>query len=635
MEVSGILKPGSDENGIKKLLRSLSLAVTALCMCAAYFSAAALILTGVGYAGAYTRSAAISDYTGTPAFKEASLKTLDALYLAVTAEEAAPPELPSGSVWFAFSLAANRVLCSDGKISDVPGFEEGYLNGEGMRYVCRVSGGTFTVENRAAGTKTEYAFSESAALFGGETRRYDDCVLIFALPDVPMGFTGFRLAKWELFALKNGPLYAFVLAGVLMVSLAVLASGGARRRRIERFAASGVMWMYFEFKLAALAAAAWYTASASALMPLLARILLIDLPLLGLLGCNARYYPKTFFRQSLCRDVAAAVRGFYDSLLPVLPMQVKLKKRLSTLAIFGFAVPIALFFLTDLLIGADGLRLVLPFYIFYLAGAVYLFARHYVELCNGVSDLIRGSAMLPLGAAVPDFGFEEGDDLYPLARNLSESDKSAAAAADRMFLQTNKKLAELKTAAGELRDMISVLEITVKSSEDDPELAAQVRSIADRAENFTKILAAEAPLSPPVLKRCDLLTILDEVVNEHLPELSAARLSIRARLPQPPAYITADPSQIRAMLGIIFDNLAKYSLSGSRVELSVRLDSEQWIFEMTNTVNTAGSPADVKLMPSSTGLIRAREYVELNGGTFSREMSGEFFRVSFTLPAAH
>jgi len=622
---------------VKKILRSILIIIVILCLAAAYFSAAGLSVLGVGYLSAYNGEGHPSDYTDTSAFKEATLDTLDRLYLSVTTDTPGLPGLDGGIVYFAFGLASNRVVCSDSSITDIPTFEETYLNGSNMEYVCRVSGGVYTTLSYASGAaeSEKFGFADSAEFLGGEIRRYDDCVIIFALPKVGASFSGFGLSRFELAVLSEAPMYIMTLFGILLVSLAIVIMSGSVRRRIERKIGAMVVWTWFEFKLALLGLAVWFTLSADGLIPMLVRGLVTGIPLLYCLGCNARYYPSSFFRKSFFADLVGSVKAFADSLLPVLPLQIKLRHRIAMLVIFGFAVPIGVFFLADALIGAEGIRLILPFYVFYLAVAVYIFVRHYIRLCNGVSDLIRGSSMIALGAAVPEFGFEEDDDLYPLAQNLTQTDRAAAASADRMFLQTNKKLSELKSASTELRDMISVLEITIRSADAGPELAAQIRNISDRADSLTRILDAEAPLTAPVLKRCDLLGILDEVVNAHLPELSAARLSIRAKLPSPPAYITADPSHIHAMLSIIFDNLAKYTLSGSRVELSLSLENGHWVFEMVNTVAQSSSSVDAKLLPSSTGLIRAREYVELNGGRLERTMDGEHFKVSFSLPAAH
>ena len=96
--------------------------------------------------------------------------------------------------------------------------------------------------------------------------------------------------------------------------------------------------------------------------------------------------------------------------------------RAVRLALFGLALPLLLFFAADLVLGSGAVRLMIPFYLFYFAVLFALFYKKYAELVNGLSELERLSALLPLGERIPDSGLDESDPLYPLAKNINAID---------------------------------------------------------------------------------------------------------------------------------------------------------------------------------------------------------------------
>ncbi len=140
-------------------------------------------------------------------------------------------------------------------------------------------------------------------------------------------------------------------------------------------------------------------------------------------------------------------------------------------------------------------------------------------------------------------------------------------------------------------------------------------------------------LNAPVLKRMDLLAAMDEVLNAKIAEFSAARLRIRSRLPDPPAYITADYAHIRAALDILFTNTSLYAQAGTEVEITLEKDGQNWVY----TVENEESPyayAGAAGAALAARLNMAREYVSLNGGTLAQESDNGRNTVIMRLPAA-
>lgn len=619
----------------RKTGRGLLTSVVLIFMLLTYAAGAAVVFFGFGYADAVYKNGFSSqpDISYTPAFADETLRILDGLYAAVTDRDISPPET-DGVIYFAFGLNLNRVFCSDPKVLDVPTFEEKYMSGDSYVYALRFAAGEYKVVNRLSGSESTLELSPpdaAATLFNGELRDYEDAILIIVLPRERIGFSGYGLASLQLYMSKNAVSFLFVALGVLFVAASVLLSARSAVKRLEKIMARTVRWIYFEIKLALLVAVYWWLIKDFTLPPTydkLLYILAVVLPVTYILGISVRFGKKEFFAQSLVRDISGAVRRFFDSVLPVLPMQIKLRQRMAAFAVFGLLLPAAVLILGDLLLGYSALRVLMIVYIVYFTALFVLFARHYAKLVNGVSEIVRLSGLLSLGDRVPDLMLDEREDLYPLACTLTDVSGAAAAAADRMFVATNKKLEEIGRQTAELSSQIDVLE---KLAINNEEAQTLLRRLRDSAAEISNILNETSPVGVPVLKRIDLLELLDDAVNSHLAALSAARLSIQAHIPDPPAYITADAGQIRALLNKLFENLAMYTKAGTVVDLYIRSVGGFWRFDMMNTI----SPERGGTGAAAAGLTLAREYVIINGGRIEYKTEGDRFTVSFALPAAH
>ena len=306
------------------------------------------------------------------------------------------------------------------------------------------------------------------------------------------------------------------------------------------------------------------------------------------------------------------------------------------LILFGFCLPMLLFFLSDLLLGLRAVRLMIPFYLFYFAVLFALFYRQYARLVNQVSELERLSAMLPLGEHVPQSDLTDSDPLYPLACNLNAIDDAVNARAEQMFIRSHKKLAQLSASISELKEQLRLLETTAcaNASCESPDASICLKRLNQITDTMLDTVMQNMPVTAPVLKRLDLLTVLDEVSNARMPEISAAQLTIHSHLPSAPVLITADPRQIHAVLDILYGNLAMYALAGSNVELHIRREGEFWRFVLVNLVAPTADTGDAATK-FSTGLTLAREYLALNGGSLESSARDNRFGVSILLPAAH
>ncbi len=626
---------------MRKFFRGLATAFVLLFMLFTYISASSIILIGLGYSSALKNNEGdVLDYTATSTFRRVTLENFDSLYAAVTSDGDVSFRYDDELVYFAYSAGTGLTLCSDPEVYDVPTFESLYLDNASYPYYCRYSAGTYKGESSASGESVafEVPYERSGTeIFDGEQRNYGDTVIILAVLEPRAALEGYGYARIEFTLLKNGMHYLFAATGAFLVAMSVVLSGGSARRRIERAISSAVSWVYIEFKLAVIALAVWliYGQTGRIGARFFIIVLALGIPLLYIIKCNAQYAPRTFFKKSLCYDLYLYLKSIYDRVVPVMPLQIKVRRQVLTLFIFGFALPFALFFASDAFLGLAVVRILIPFYILYFGVVFALFFKGYSSLVNDISELTRFSSAITIGDRLPDIKLDEKDDLYELKTNISKIDESISAAADLKFRQSNKKLSEILSSLSELKEQSGLLkELAGDTGQNNPEILAISKRIASISDKMTDTIMLDSPVTAPVLKRIDFLALLDEVMNSKLPELSAAQLKVHAKLPPPPAFITADMSHIRAALDILLSNLAMYALSGSDVEMVLRKEGQVWRFIIVN-IESPYACSDNASVALATGLSLAKEYLALNGGRLEHTSDGNKFGVSFVLPVAH
>ena len=181
-----------------------------------------------------------------------------------------------------------------------------------------------------------------------------------------------------------------------------------RRRRkaaFGKYISTVVSWIYFEIKLAALILAVYLVSGLVKNRREVFNICILPRsPVFYILSCNARYAPRSFFKKSLFYDLFKFLKSIYDDVVPVMPLQVKLRKQILAMFIYGFVLPIVLFFVCDALFGLSAVRIMIPFYILYFGFISALFLRKYTLLVNDISELTRFSSALPIGDRIRALG---------------------------------------------------------------------------------------------------------------------------------------------------------------------------------------------------------------------------------------
>lgn len=628
---------------MRRLIQAFSYSMVLFFMLLSWVSGALCCILGCGYLSAQLENrSTVSNYTQTAVFRRTLRKTFDTLY-ETAVSGLSPTDLPDGIAYFVYALDTNRAFCSEPEITDIPAFEAAFSSNESLVCFCRYASGTYRGTNSSSGQAVSFehsVFNAAGELFDGTAHSYDNVAILVAVRQ-PTRITldGFGASLLEWYLLQNGLSTLFVVFGIFLFSLSVVLANGSRRRRIERRISDLVSWLYLELRLAALLAVIVICVRCWSFPPSFlttTSLTFLLLPSLYVLRCSVRYRGNTsFFTHSAIAQLIAFVRRQLDLVLPITQLQRDLRLQALRLILFGLCFPMLLFFLADLLIGLSIVRLMLPFYLLYFAFLFALFYRRYASLVNSISELERLSAVLPLGEQLPEHSLAESDPLYPLSEHLNDVDQAVQARAELMFSRSFKKFTHLSDSISAVKEQLCLLQAVIPdtSSAETNQASICLRRLSQLVGDMQDTVLQDMPVTAPVMKRMDLLPVLDEVANAHMPEIIAAQLSIEKQIPSSPVLITADPRHIHAVLDILYGNLTTYALAGSTADLRIFREKDCWRMVLVNRF-AFSNRADGSAAKFSTGLTLAREYLALNGGTLEYSTSDNRFGVSFTLPAA-
>ncbi|MBQ8996183.1 MAG: hypothetical protein IJ091_10245 [Oscillospiraceae bacterium] len=145
----------------------------------------------------------------------------------------------------------------------------------------------------------------------------------------------------------------------------------------------------------------------------------------------------------------------------------------------------------------------------------------------------------------------------------------------------------------------------------------------------------------------DLCEFVSQICGEYQERFAQANLSLLQQNPDQPVVALADGGQLSRVLENLLQNALKYSLTGTRVYLSLSKDPTTAYLELKNiSKDPLGISAEELLERfvrgdasrstegSGLGLSIAQSLTELMGGKLSLSLDGDLFKVAVCLPLA-
>lgn len=347
-----------------------------------------------------------------------------------------------------------------------------------------------------------------------------------------------------------------------------------------------------------------------------------------------------------------------------LPVQKRMVERYNQ--VFVFAVLFVVFFTCLVLLCCshfywDTSRLVLLIFTvlwgicFLVAGIWHL--RRNKELAQDLGALSEQIAAIREGNLTERLTLPEDADLKTAAENLNEIQQGMETAlreqtkSERMKVELVANVShDIKTP---LTSIVSYVEL-LKQEEDLPEHVKEyVQILGEKSERLKtmvqdvfEVSKAASHQLPVNLERLDLGKLLRQTLADMNVQILESGLAMRTTIPEEPVMIVADGQRLYRVFQNLIQNALKYSLSGSRIFLTLTDDGS---VAVANIKNTSGVELDdstdfterfVRGDESRTdggsglGLSIARSFTEACGGSFQVEVNADLFTVTVEFPKA-
>ena len=362
-------------------------------------------------------------------------------------------------------------------------------------------------------------------------------------------------------------------------------------------------------------------------------------------------------------------RGWLRSLVRVLrdrtlrlPVQKRLR-RWALMPVVGIAAGIAIAILT--LLGGTSWYW-WDVYIAYLVMTAVVFAliltlcalsaRHQLALARDIGYLADQTAAIRSGdldavSRLPDDG-----DLHQIAEDLDHIQAGLQQALADRTRSERMKVELIANVSHDLKTpLTSILSYAELLRQEPLEgAAADYARIIDQKAQRLKVMVqdvfevskAASDQLPVDLERLDLAKLLWQTLADMADPIEKSGLTLRTDLPEGEVPVVADGKRLYRVFQNLIQNALQYSLPGSRIYLTLKVEKERAEASLRNT-SRQELPAGVDFTArfvrgdesrtdggSGLGLSIARSFTEACGGTLTVETVADLFTVHVSFPLA-
>ena len=285
----------------------------------------------------------------------------------------------------------------------------------------------------------------------------------------------------------------------------------------------------------------------------------------------------------------------------------------------------------------------------WLLDRVWVLLRDLCRLLDHLSALRAGAAPAPL--ALP-----EGSDLGEAAGDLNGLQDGLQKAVEDRMKSERMKVELIANVSHDLKtpltSVVSYAELLGEEEDLPPHVRDYIRILNDKARRLqvmvqdvfevSKAASGELPLR---LERLDLGRLLAQTLADMDEAIAQSGLQLRTALPGAPVWITADGDRLYRVFQNLLQNALQYALAGSRVYVSLEVQSG-WAEASVKNTSREELPAGVDFTArfvrgdasrtdggSGLGLAIASSFAAACGGSLLVETDADLFtaRVRFPL----
>ena len=292
---------------------------------------------------------------------------------------------------------------------------------------------------------------------------------------------------------------------------------------------------------------------------------------------------------------------------------------------------------------------------------VILFILSTAGYCVSVLPLIRDLDkftdkifIISKGGSDDEIALPETSDAYPLDRALDNVARTCRANAEKAIEEEKARIELITNVSHDLKTpLTSIISYT--------ELLSGTEGLGEEAREYVNILAvkenrlkkliedlfdlskASVTIHKDGLQTIDFTTLVKQQLSYNSDTIDASGLVFDVTLPETELTVKADGAKLHNVIENLINNAIKYSLSGSRVYVTLSEENKTARFEIKNISRDKLNVDPAKLTErfvrgdesrteegSGLGLAIAKTYTELCGGRFDLSLDGDLFKVALS-----
>ncbi len=280
---------------------------------------------------------------------------------------------------------------------------------------------------------------------------------------------------------------------------------------------------------------------------------------------------------------------------------------------------------------------------------VFRIALHFKKLEETTAKLAAGQSAAIDSAKLVHPLRKAGENLNHVSGGMQQAIETALRS-ERMKTELITNVShDIKTP---LTSIISYTELLKKEeglSEQGKESVEVLARQSERLKRLTEDLVEASKASAGVLDvelvPCEAAVFVTQSAGEYEERLQEAGLTLITKVPDEPLQIRADGRRMQRIFDNLMNNIAKYSLPGSRVYLDLERKGNRAVFSFKNTSREALNIRAEDLLErfvrgdssrhtegNGLGLAIAQSLAELQGATLVLQIDGDLFKALLSFP---
>lgn len=357
--------------------------------------------------------------------------------------------------------------------------------------------------------------------------------------------------------------------------------------------------------------------------------------LVGYLSLIRRIKAKTLWKNSLLRDILLFFKEFWENRNSIVKV-IFIAAAFILLALFIIAIN-------------DGIVSVLLIFIFEGAAAFYIVVKNTIaksRLRKGIQEIASGN----VDYQIPLEGLR-GENLHT-AKMMNNIGSGLQCAVEEGMKSERLKTDLITNVSHDIKtpltSIINYVDLLKRENFDDPKIQGYLDILEEKAQRL-KTLTEDVVEASKVssgnivleLMDVDLVELINQTAGEFAEKFEKKELKMIQNLTEEPAIIHVDGRRIWRVLENIYNNAAKYAMSGTRVYADLWVDEGKVSFSLKNISESALNISADELSErfirgdisrstegSGLGLSIAKSLTEMQGGEFKLYLDGDLFKVT-------